>query len=241
MDGVEVGRQTAVAGLNYGSAPIGAGFPKLEFGTSLTAGGGRCVSSSCPDCIYNMNPQVLGLTTGAKGDGSCPTTLCAPSGGFNQTTDGTCGVQNGGMYCGGWSGGSCMKLLLNLKFAISADELKVVILMELVTGMAVGMAVSLDHASILQVTHHLALYSSTDQYGDRVTLLRNVISLLWVWSKWQNVPYPKWTSSAVSNNSILRGLEIWQKRQERIRPCSENIINIWIQFRLVLLSFHHIH
>lgn len=106
VDGTQVGQQTAKAGLNYGVAPIGAGFPTLTFG-SLTAGGGRCVSSKCPDCIFNMNPVVVGLTAGNKADGSCPETLCAPAGGFNQTTDGTCGAQNGGTYCGSWSGGSC--------------------------------------------------------------------------------------------------------------------------------------
>lgn len=81
MGGVEVGRQTAVAGLNYGTASIGAGFPKLVFGF-LEAGGGRCVTSECPDCIFNMNPQVLGLTAGTKADGLCPTTLYAGAGGL---------------------------------------------------------------------------------------------------------------------------------------------------------------
>ena len=113
VSGREVGRQTAVAGLNYGSAPIGAGFPKLEFvqggSVTLAAAGGRCVSDNCPDCIFNMNPQVVGLGSDTTvGNGECPASgLCAPAGGFHQTTDGTCGAQNGGSYCGSWHGGSC--------------------------------------------------------------------------------------------------------------------------------------
>lgn len=79
VDGVQVGSQVTHLGLNYGVAPIGAGFPKLTFG-SLTAGGGRCVSSKCPDCIFNMNPQVLGLTAGAKDAGTCPSSVCSSSG-----------------------------------------------------------------------------------------------------------------------------------------------------------------
>ena len=73
-----------VAGLNYGVAgPVQAGAQRMEVldaggNVSLVGVGGRCVSARCPDCIYNMNPQVvaLGPDTGAVA-GSCPSEDCA--------------------------------------------------------------------------------------------------------------------------------------------------------------------
>lgn len=36
------------------------------------AAGGRCVSSGCPEGIYNMNPQVVGLSDANEGLNTCP-------------------------------------------------------------------------------------------------------------------------------------------------------------------------
>lgn len=54
------------AGLNYGDSQLNAGVQRIELidssGTVVAvAAGGRCVygGSSCPDCTYNVNPQVL--------------------------------------------------------------------------------------------------------------------------------------------------------------------------------------
>lgn len=51
-------------GLNWGKAPIGAGNVQVQVidcGGNIvaTASGGRCISRSCPDGIYNMNLQVV--------------------------------------------------------------------------------------------------------------------------------------------------------------------------------------
>lgn len=59
IDGVELVRTNVVAGLNYGTAPSITGHPSLELldgsgRTVFVADGGRCISSNCPDCIYNM-------------------------------------------------------------------------------------------------------------------------------------------------------------------------------------------
>ena len=58
------------AGLNFGS-PTGvrAGAQMLELLNSagtvvMTATSGSCVSSGCPDGMYNMNYQVVGLSDG---------------------------------------------------------------------------------------------------------------------------------------------------------------------------------
>lgn len=64
------------AGLNYGEVPgMKAGVQKMEMldeggNIFMTATGGRCVSSGCPDFIYNMNYQVIGLTLGTA-EGAC--------------------------------------------------------------------------------------------------------------------------------------------------------------------------
>ena len=66
------------AGLNYGSATgVSEGQQRLELVDSsgtvvLAATGGRCISSNCPDCIYNMNPQVVALSENRDFDGPCP-------------------------------------------------------------------------------------------------------------------------------------------------------------------------
>ena len=71
-----------VPGLNYGQAgPMQAGFQKLELWDTggsklLAAAGGRCVSAECPDCIYNMNPQVVRLAQDGGDTGRCPSTIC---------------------------------------------------------------------------------------------------------------------------------------------------------------------
>ena len=72
----------AVPGLNYGAARgAQAGPQKLDLidasGTvHLTASGGRCIATDCPDCIYNMNPQVVPLNSYSTGEGYCPTMDC---------------------------------------------------------------------------------------------------------------------------------------------------------------------
>jgi len=72
----------AVPGLNYGAAHgAKAGPQKLDLIDSsgnvyLTASGGRCISSDCPDCIYNMNPQVIALNSHSTGEGTCPAMDC---------------------------------------------------------------------------------------------------------------------------------------------------------------------
>ena len=64
-------------GLNYGSPPgIQAGVQRLEVvdasnNVIMSATGGKCVSSDCPDGIYNMNFQVEALVSGSASQGSC--------------------------------------------------------------------------------------------------------------------------------------------------------------------------
>jgi len=71
--------QTAAVspGLNWGS-PTGvqAGAQVLQVldksgNIVMSATGGKCVSAGCPDGIYNMNYQVVGLASGASSGGSC--------------------------------------------------------------------------------------------------------------------------------------------------------------------------
>jgi hypothetical protein len=70
-------------GLNYGSFPASAGQQRLEVLASdgsvqMAAAGGRCISSECPDCIYNMNPQVVPLLEDTSARvGKCPAQACA--------------------------------------------------------------------------------------------------------------------------------------------------------------------
>ncbi len=64
-------------GLNFGS-PHGLqyGAQMLQLVDSggnvvMSTGQGACVSSDCPDGIYNMNLQVVGLVEGNQGDVGC--------------------------------------------------------------------------------------------------------------------------------------------------------------------------
>ncbi|KAL6716890.1 hypothetical protein ACLMJK_004802 [Lecanora helva] len=64
-------------GLNYGSPPgVQAGAQMLEVVDSsgkvvFSVTGGKCISTGCPDGIYNMNYQVVGLASGSGNAGSC--------------------------------------------------------------------------------------------------------------------------------------------------------------------------
>lgn len=71
--------QTAAVspGLNWGS-PTGvqAGVQRLEVldgsgNIVMSATGGECVSAGCPDGVYNMNYQVVGLASDSSSGGSC--------------------------------------------------------------------------------------------------------------------------------------------------------------------------
>ena len=70
------------SGLNYGAATgLQKGQQRLELIDSsgdivLAASGGRCVSDNCPDCIYNMNPQVVALAADKNAAGPCPDQSC---------------------------------------------------------------------------------------------------------------------------------------------------------------------
>lgn len=81
--GVEVGREGLVAGMNYGKVGgVRAGWQRMEVvdgegAVVAVAAGGRCVSEGCPDCIYNMNPQVVGLAASGEDDGECPDPNCS--------------------------------------------------------------------------------------------------------------------------------------------------------------------
>ncbi|OJD39955.1 glucan endo-alpha-glucosidase agn1 [Diplodia corticola] len=81
-DGEQIASVGLVAGLNYGKAEgLKAGFQRLEVvdgdGNAVrVAAGGRCVSTGCPDCIYNMNPQVVGFSDN-EDDGECPDPECS--------------------------------------------------------------------------------------------------------------------------------------------------------------------
>ena len=65
-------------GLIYGAFEgVSAGFQRMEVvgsdGTILAvAAGGRCISDGCPDCIYNLNPIVVGFGTDTGAVGTCP-------------------------------------------------------------------------------------------------------------------------------------------------------------------------
>jgi len=69
-------------GLNYGAASgVEAGQQRMELldmsgNVRLAASGGRCISAECPDCIYNMNPQVLPLIINTGAIGECPVPAC---------------------------------------------------------------------------------------------------------------------------------------------------------------------
>jgi len=68
-------------GLNYGAfTGVQAGYQRMELlhggAILLAAAGGRCISSGCPDCIYNMNPQVVPLIEDTNAQGTCPYAVC---------------------------------------------------------------------------------------------------------------------------------------------------------------------
>lgn len=84
-NGVILETLTGTAGLNYGaSGTVQAGPQRMELLNSsgnilLAAAGGRCVSSGCPDCVYNMNYQVIELTDDTGSSGTCPYYICQKS------------------------------------------------------------------------------------------------------------------------------------------------------------------
>lgn len=73
------------SGLNYNSAPMSAGRQRLEVwdGSTLIfiAQDGRCVSSGCPDGIFNMNDIVVGVVPydSKVGVDTCPCGGCPPT------------------------------------------------------------------------------------------------------------------------------------------------------------------
>ena len=80
-NGVVIDTISLVPGLNYGqSGGVLPGPQRMELisgnSVQMAATGGRCISAGCPDCIYNMNFQVVELKadTGAVGD--CPYLAC---------------------------------------------------------------------------------------------------------------------------------------------------------------------
>ena len=80
-NGVELGSVNLVPGLNYGAfSGAQAGYQQLYLWNNgavvLSATTGRCISAGCPDCIYNMNPQVVALTEDTGAVGTCPYSAC---------------------------------------------------------------------------------------------------------------------------------------------------------------------
>lgn len=78
-DNTQIGRWDLKAELNYAAAAgLRAGIARFEVRDRAAnlikvAAGGRFVSSGCPDGIYNMNPQVVGLSDANEGlSSSCP-------------------------------------------------------------------------------------------------------------------------------------------------------------------------
>ena len=68
-------------GLNYGSVDIQPGYQRMELVSGdqiiLAATGGRCISAGCPDCVYNMNPQVIAFLPDTGDLGTCPYQACS--------------------------------------------------------------------------------------------------------------------------------------------------------------------
>jgi len=81
-NGNTIAKVAGKAGLNYGDIPKAqAGFQRMELldasgSVLLAASGGRCISDGCPDCIYNMNYQVIELTEDNGFKGTCPQAIC---------------------------------------------------------------------------------------------------------------------------------------------------------------------
>lgn len=79
------------SGLRYGSASISPGTQRLEIwnggsNPAYVAQGGRCVSSGCPDGIFNMNQIVVGLVPFTSGM-NLDLCQCGPSG--SESSDGS--------------------------------------------------------------------------------------------------------------------------------------------------------
>lgn len=81
-NGVVLNTVPLTAGLNKGAQPgVTPGPQRMELIDSsgsvvLAATGGRCVSGGCPDCIYNMNYQVVELKEDTGDAGICPYRAC---------------------------------------------------------------------------------------------------------------------------------------------------------------------
>ncbi len=80
-NGIELGAVDLVPGLNYGAfSGVQAGWQQLFLWNNgalvLSATTGRCVSAGCPDCVYNMNLQVVALAPDTGTVGSCPYAVC---------------------------------------------------------------------------------------------------------------------------------------------------------------------
>lgn len=77
-DNAQIGQWSLSGGLNYGAGSgLRAGLQRLEIRDASgkvikVAAGGRCVSDKCPDLIYNMNPQVVGLSDPNEALNVCP-------------------------------------------------------------------------------------------------------------------------------------------------------------------------
>ncbi|EEU34917.1 uncharacterized protein NECHADRAFT_79819 [Fusarium vanettenii 77-13-4] len=108
-------------GLNSGNTQLNAGAQSVEIlnlagQVVAVAGGGRCVygGDACPDCTYNINPNVVEFTSGSnlpassKCDEKC--TAKAGSDWGDVSKDGKCGPDHGNANCIGSTFGSCCSL-----------------------------------------------------------------------------------------------------------------------------------
>ncbi|KAJ4235468.1 hypothetical protein NW757_013509 [Fusarium falciforme] len=110
------------AGLNSGNTQLNAGAQSVELLNSAgqvvaVAGGGRCVygGDACPDCTYNVNPNVVEFTSGSKlpASSKCDEKCTASGGGDDWgdiSKDGKCGPDHGNTNCIGSTFGSCCSL-----------------------------------------------------------------------------------------------------------------------------------
>ncbi|KAM0547281.1 hypothetical protein ACHAPJ_010416 [Fusarium lateritium] len=107
-------------GLNYGNTGLRAGAQSIQILDSsgkvvASAGGGRCVygGDSCPDCTYNVNPNVVQFTSGnlptsSKCDEKCTAKEGGGSGDWGEISkDGKCGRDHDNANCIGSALGSC--------------------------------------------------------------------------------------------------------------------------------------
>ncbi|KAJ4307387.1 hypothetical protein N0V84_012774 [Fusarium piperis] len=106
------------AGLNSGNTQLNAGAQTVEILNSAgqvvaVAGGGRCVygGDACPDCTYNINPNVVEFTSGSKLPASSKCDEKCKAGGSGDwgdvSKDGKCGPDHGNTNCIGSMFGSC--------------------------------------------------------------------------------------------------------------------------------------